>query len=94
MIFLLDEEEIRKFPENETIVLGQFAEETVLKHKSNGDCIYLDAHGCTVHEDKPILCKVFDCRKLASMNTWTEARKSKVIDIRVWRKGRDLLKHK
>ncbi len=34
-----------------------------LKHKDNGDCIYLDK-GCTIHGLQPTICKEMDCRKL------------------------------
>jgi uncharacterized protein len=37
-----------------------------LKHKANGDCVYLDAAtGCTIHDRAPLICKAFDCRKAA-----------------------------
>lgn len=35
-----------------------------LKHNSNGNCIYLGMHGCTIHGKAPAICKEFDCRKL------------------------------
>jgi len=34
-----------------------------LKHKDNGDCIYLDK-GCTIHGSQPTICKEMDCRKV------------------------------
>lgn len=37
----------------------------ILKHKPNGDCIYLDrAKGCTIHERRPAICRELDCREL------------------------------
>ena len=41
---------------------GQLAD--VLKQKDNGDCIYLGAQGCTIHERAPAICREFDCRDL------------------------------
>lgn len=38
---------------------------TILAHKENGDCIYLDrASGCTIYEDRPATCRELDCRTL------------------------------
>lgn len=34
----------------------------VLKRKPNGDCIYLNDSGCSIHERAPAVCKAFDCR--------------------------------
>ena len=35
---------------------------TILQHKPNGDCVYLDrATGCTIHERRPTVCREFDC---------------------------------
>lgn len=39
----------------------------VLKHKPNGDCIYLGDEGCTIHERAPAICREFDCRRFAKM---------------------------
>lgn len=33
-----------------------------LKHRKNGDCIYLGRDGCTIRERRPHLCRIFDCR--------------------------------
>lgn len=35
-----------------------------LAHKPNKECVYLDASGCTIHERRPVICRVFDCRKI------------------------------
>ena len=34
----------------------------VLDHKPNGDCVYLGATGCTIHDRAPVVCREFDCR--------------------------------
>lgn len=37
----------------------------ILKHKPNGDCIYLDREkGCTIWDRRPTICKELDCRLL------------------------------
>lgn len=33
-----------------------------LRKKENGDCIYLDRDGCSIHGRAPHICKIFDCR--------------------------------
>jgi hypothetical protein len=35
----------------------------VLRHRENGDCVYLGAGGCTIHGRAPAVCRNFDCRK-------------------------------
>ena len=34
-----------------------------LKHKDNGDCIYLSETGCTIHGRHTAICRAFDCRR-------------------------------
>lgn len=36
----------------------------VLDRAPNGDCVYLDANGCTIHGAAPEICKRMDCRVL------------------------------
>lgn len=37
----------------------------ILKHKPNGDCIYLErGRGCTNWENRPTICRELDCRAL------------------------------
>lgn len=36
----------------------------ILKHKPNGDCYYLGEGRCTIYEDRPLICREFDCRKM------------------------------
>lgn len=47
----------------------------VLKHKPNGDCIYLGPDGCTIHDRAPVVCAVFDCRKQYLSMTRVERRR-------------------
>lgn len=32
---------------------------TVLQSKPDGTCIFLDAHGCAVHPDRPLVCRLY-----------------------------------
>lgn len=66
----------------------------MLAHKRDGNCVYLDAHGCTIHETKPQQCREMDCRNLAAAITYTQARKLAAggrLPMAVWRRGKDLL---
>ena len=69
-------------------------QQRMLAHKANGDCVYLEGGGCSIHPDKPQQCREFDCRNIARVVTWTQARKMDAdgrLRIAVWRKGRELL---
>jgi hypothetical protein len=37
----------------------------VVKQKPNGDCVHLGASGCAVYDQRPLLCKAFDCERAA-----------------------------
>ena len=74
-----------------------FVGDYMLAHKVNGDCIYLGENGCTIHECKPQQCREMDCRRIAAMMTFTNARKlhkQRGLPLAVWRKGRELLRAK
>jgi len=51
----------------------QYDGRLVLAHKENGDCFYLDRRfGCTIQNDKPIVCGELDCRKLYKKLKYTK----------------------
>ena len=67
----------------------------MIAHKPNGDCIYLDDNGCSIHSRAPSLCKSADCRALAfryDFETALKLHKAGRIDLRVWDKGNELIK--
>jgi hypothetical protein len=69
--------------------------ERMLAHHPNGDCVYLGTGGCNIHDDKPLQCGEMDCRRIAQSMSWTQARKLSVLGrlpLRIWRRGRDLLR--
>lgn len=35
----------------------------MLRHKANGECIYLGPGGCTIHDRAPVVCRRYDCRR-------------------------------
>lgn len=66
----------------------------MLTHKPNGECMYLDERGCSIHDRSPSLCRVADCRALALKIDFETARQLHALgrlDFRVWNKGRELL---
>ena len=66
----------------------------MLAHKPNGDCIYLQENGCSIHERAPSLCRSADCRSIAlkyDFDTAMKLHNIKRIDIRVWDKGNELI---
>lgn len=44
-----------------TAFLSAYAEEggAVLKAKEDGACVFLDEHGCSVHPDRPLVCRLY-----------------------------------
>jgi hypothetical protein len=66
----------------------------MIAHKPNGDCIYLDDHGCSIHDHAPALCRIADCRGPAARLDFATARTMHLqgkLDFRVWDRGRRLL---
>jgi Putative zinc- or iron-chelating domain len=41
--------------------------ELVLQRRSDGACVHLGKQGCTVYEQRPAVCRTFDCRVFAAM---------------------------
>ena len=41
--------------------------EVVLQRRSDGACVHLGERGCTVYEQRPAVCRTFDCRVFAAM---------------------------
>lgn len=67
----------------------------MLAHRPNGDCVYVTEKGCAIHDRRPRMCYSLDCRLIARVYSFTEARKADArneIKLEVWRRGRDLLR--
>lgn len=67
--------------------------EVMLAHKPNGDCIYLEPGGCSIHDRRPQMCREMDCRNVARAIGYTQARKMDKqgkLNIMLWHKGRSL----
>jgi len=41
--------------------------ELVLQRRWDGACVHLGEQGCTVYEQRPAVCRTFDCRVFAAM---------------------------
>ena len=66
----------------------------MIAHKPNGECIYVDENGCSIHDRAPSLCRTVDCRKLAArmdFETAMQLHRMGRLDFRVWDQGRKLL---
>jgi hypothetical protein len=66
----------------------------MIAHKPNGDCIYLDEQGCSIHDRAPSLCRSADCRSLAVKIDFETAKLLHAtgrLDFRVWDQGQKLL---
>ena len=66
----------------------------MLAHKPNGDCIYVNERGCSIHDRAPSLCRTADCRSLALRIDFETARalhRTGRLDLRVWDQGHKLL---
>ena len=37
------------------------------QRRANGACVHLGEWGCTVYEQRPAVCRSFDCRAFAAM---------------------------
>lgn len=66
-----------------------------LLQKPDGSCVHLTEEGCSVHPIRPTICRIFDCRRLATDGTRAERRRREktvpgfhALAIR----GRELLK--
>ena len=63
----------------------------MLTKKSNGDCTYLGATGCTIHDHAPTICREFDCGRMYERFTRAERRRmvaSGLFDREVFEAGR------
>ena len=66
--------------------------ELQLKHKANGDCVYLNGTTCSIYDKRPILCRFFDCRKFAVQVSISPELAGGDIKSAVLERGRELLR--
>jgi len=82
---LLEGDDAAKY---QTVPHDRIPSARMLDHKPDGSCVYLGSSGCTIHSDKPQMCREFDCRDLNRKLSFTGARKMRIIPI--WLKGKEL----
>jgi Fe-S-cluster containining protein len=56
-------DQIEKYGDNVSEIGGSQPKRIALKLKPNGDCIFLGDKGCSIYEDRPYVCRDFDCRR-------------------------------
>jgi Fe-S-cluster containining protein len=66
----------------------------VLRHRENGDCVFLGEHGCMIYAHRPVMCRTFSCVKfvqkaLAGMSKSKLRRRFKAgeFDHDIWTAG-------
>jgi len=65
-----------------------------LKRKPNGECVYLNERGCSIHGHAPHVCQRFDCRQLFSKSdrAWRRQQvKEGKLPKALFDKGREML---
>lgn len=66
----------------------------MLSKAADGNCIYLGAAGCTIHDHAPLICREFDCRRLYLKVPRAERKaliRTGLGDKKVFDRGRELL---
>jgi Fe-S-cluster containining protein len=66
----------------------------ILDRHSNGDCVYLNENGCTIHDRAPWVCREFDCRTYFKEKTRNERReliKKDNLSKGLFDRGKELL---
>lgn len=81
LIFLHPEEgdDVSKYETEEATHPATGQKTLVLKHKPNGECIYLGPSGCLNYENRPVICRTFDCRKAYVI--MTKKQRIKLVEI-------------
>lgn len=51
---------------------------SMIEQKPNGDCVYLTEKGCGIYDDRPVICREYDCRK--QYMTLTKATRQALVD--------------
>lgn len=66
----------------------------VLRHRDNGDCVFLGERGCMIYAQRPVMCRTFSCVKfvqkaMANMSTSKLRKRIRAgeFDSAVWNAG-------
>lgn len=61
----------------------------MLKNRPNGDCSHLGPAGCTIYDQRPEVCRAYDCRKQFKIMPRNDRRQ--VRSQAIWRAARERL---
>lgn len=63
---------------DEGIVCWEFGRPYLISHDDDGYCVHLDrkTYRCTVHKNRPVPCRGFDCRNSDKWKVWQDYEKS------------------
>jgi Fe-S-cluster containining protein len=95
IVLLPDEGDKVETYEHEIIPIEGQGTVAALKHKKNGECIYLARNGCTIRSRRPHICRIFDCRAFYLSKTRAERlehRKHGAVARAILTAGRDRVK--
>lgn len=71
------------------IEVGEHGTLEVLDHKPNGDCAHLGSGGCEIYDQRPTICRTYDCRKQFRSMSRTQRRQSG--NRQIWAEARKRL---
>lgn len=79
MPFALSKQDI-----DEGILKWEFGRPYMIAHGEDGYCVHLDrkTYKCTVHENRPVPCRGFDCRDNEKWPVWSDF-KNKILDSKL-----------
>ena len=72
-LILIEDEDPDYIYDTREVVVGERTF-LALQVKPDGSCIYVTDTGCSIHEDAPMTCKVFDCAGLYASKTRRQRR--------------------
>ena len=61
----------------------------ILNLRPDGNCVHLGESGCTIYEQRPMVCREYDCRKQFSIMSRNERRQFK--NEQIWEEARKRL---
>ncbi len=70
--------------------LGRHVLDIIASADPNQACPFLESNGCSIHDHKPHVCRIMDCRVLASAYDRGDWR----VSDAVWDRGNELLEKK
>lgn len=94
IILMPDKGDVVESYQHDILALPIVGPIAVVSKGFDGNCIYLGADGCSIHDRAPVICRTFDCRRLFLSKTRKERRamvKSGMASAEVFTAGRKRL---